>query len=115
MRARVLGSGGVVVCTNCDVADRMIPRLRGLLGRSELRSGEGLLISPCPSVHTFFMRFSIDVVFLDREKAIVDIAQSVRPWRAAGARGAAAALELPAGTAGKLGLQVGDVLTIEGP
>jgi uncharacterized membrane protein (UPF0127 family) len=70
-----------------------------------------MLINASPSVHTFFMRFPIDVVFLDKDKTIVRIAHSVRPWRTAGARGAAAALELPAGTAAERGLAAGDTLS----
>jgi uncharacterized membrane protein (UPF0127 family) len=64
-------------------------------------------------VHTFFMRFAIDVVFLDRERRIVGISHTLRPWRVAGARRAHAALELPAGTAERHGLAIGDVLAVE--
>jgi uncharacterized protein len=84
--------------------------MRGLLGRTSLESGGGLLIKPTPSVHMFFMRFAIDVVFLDRENRVVGIAHTLKPWRIAGARRAHAALELPAGTAETLALQKGDVL-----
>jgi uncharacterized membrane protein (UPF0127 family) len=104
---RVASEDGMVVAERCDVADRMLPRMRGLLGRSGLSSGEGIFLSPAPSVHTFFMRFAIDVVFLDASKTIVKIAHSVRPWRMTGARHASAALELPAGTASALGLRPG--------
>jgi uncharacterized membrane protein (UPF0127 family) len=72
-----------------------------------------MLISPAPSVHTFFMRFPIDVVFLDRERRVVGISHSVGPWRMAGARGAVAALELAAGTAARHQLQKGDLLRLD--
>jgi hypothetical protein len=72
-----------------------------------------MLIEPAPSVHMFFMRFAIDVVFLDREDTIVGIAHTLRPWRMAGARHARVALELPAGTAEQHGLQKGDRLQTE--
>ena len=81
--------------------------MRGLLGRSELAPGEGLLIRPAPSVHTFFMRFPIDVVFLDRDRTIVKIVSRLRPWRVASARKAVAALELEAGAADRAGLRLG--------
>jgi uncharacterized membrane protein (UPF0127 family) len=84
----------------------------GLLGRRKLPSGEGLLLRPASSVHTLFMRFSIDVVFLDRDGEVVKIAASVRPWRTAGARGAKAVLELPAGEAERRELRVGDRLDL---
>jgi uncharacterized protein len=84
--------------------------MRGLLGRDGLESGEGLLLKPCGSVHTFFMRFPIDVVFLDRELAVVAVSAEVAPWRTARARGAKAVLELPAGEAARRGIAVGERL-----
>ncbi|HKG10267.1 MAG TPA: DUF192 domain-containing protein, partial [Gaiellaceae bacterium] len=80
------------------------------LGRSSLPSGQGILLRPAASVHTFFMRFSIDVVFLDDELRVVAIAADLRPWRAAGKRGARAVVELPAGECERRGLRVGDQL-----
>jgi uncharacterized membrane protein (UPF0127 family) len=109
---RVVTGSGVVVCERCDVADRMLPRMRGLLGRSGLEPGEGMLINPAPSVMTFFMRFPIDVVFLNKAKTIVKIVHDLRPWRAAGARKAVAALELPAGAAASAGLRTGMTLVV---
>lgn len=110
---QVVAPDGAVVCGRCDVADRALPRMRGLLGRAGLAPEEGMLISPAPSVHTFFMRFPIDVVFLDRERRVVGISHSVGPWRMAGARGAVAALELAAGTAARHQLQKGDLLRLD--
>ena len=81
--------------------------MRGLLGRDGLAQGEGLLIKPCGSVHTFFMRFPIDVVFCDRELSVVAVRPEVPPWRTAGARGAKVALELAAGEAARLGIAPG--------
>ncbi|TML60208.1 MAG: DUF192 domain-containing protein, partial [Actinobacteria bacterium] len=57
--------------------------MKGLLGRTSLPDGEGLLLKPCGSVHTFFMRFPIDVVFLDRELSVVAVSAEVAPWRTA--------------------------------
>ena len=99
---------GVVVCEECLVAATPLTRMRGLLGRSSLPSGQGILLRPAASVHTFFMRFPIDVVFLDGELRVVEIAADLRPWRAAGKRGARAVLELPAGECARRGLAVGD-------
>ena len=73
--------------------------MRGLLGRRGLDSGEGLLLRPAPSVMTFFMRFPIDAVFLDREGTVLKVRSNLRPWRLAGCRGAHATLELAAGEA----------------
>jgi uncharacterized protein len=104
----VTRSDGVVVCEECLVAATPFTRLRGLLGRKSLPSGQGILLRPAGSVHTFFMRFAIDVVFLDDELRVVAIAADLRPWRAAGKRGARAVLELPAGECARRGLAVGD-------
>jgi hypothetical protein len=73
-------------------------RLRGLLGRAP----QPILLAPARSVHTCFMRFPIDVVFLDEELRVVKVVRALAPWRFAGARGATAVLELPAGGAAGL-------------
>jgi len=86
--------------------------MRGLLGRKGLDSGEGLLLRPASSVHTFFMRFPIDVVFLDRALVVLGIADGLDPWRAASRKGAKAVLELPAGESSRCELTVGEQLTL---
>jgi uncharacterized protein len=88
-----------VVCERCLVAATPWARMRGLLGRDELPRGEGILLRPAGSVHTFFMRFPIDVVFLDRENRVVDVERELGAWRTAKRRGSKAVLELPAGAA----------------
>jgi hypothetical protein len=101
---------GAVVCERCTLADSPVSRMRGLLGRDGLEQGEGLLLRPASSVHTFFMRFPIDVVFLDRALVVLGIADGLDPWRTASKRGAKAVLELPAGESTRRGLSVGDKL-----
>jgi uncharacterized protein len=103
---------GTIVCERCTVADNPLRRMRGLLGRDGLESGEGLLLRPASAVHTYFMRFPIDVVFLDRSLVVVGIADSVDPWKARSRKGAKAVLELPAGESERRGLAVGDRLTL---
>jgi uncharacterized membrane protein (UPF0127 family) len=100
-----------VICGRCTLADRPLARLRGLLGREGLESDQGLLLRPASSVHTFFMRFPIDVVFLDRALVVLGIQDAIDPWHAASQRGAKAVLELPAGESSRRGLAVGDQLT----
>lgn len=87
--------------------------MRGLLGRAGLEPGGGMLIDSAPSVHMFFMRFPIDVVFLARDRTVVGVKHRLAPWRVAGARRAVAALELPSGRAAEVGIEVGDRLVIE--
>jgi uncharacterized protein len=106
------GRLGQVVCERCLVADRPWSRMRGLLGRKELPGGEGILLRPCGSVHTFFMRFPIDVVFLDRDLTVLAVERELRPWRTAARRGAKAALELAAGEAARRCIGTGDRLSL---
>jgi uncharacterized protein len=101
---------GSIVCERCVQADTALAHMRGLLGRRVLPTGEGILLKPASSVHMAFMRFPIDAVFLDRDLRVVKIASDLKPWRAAGSRGAKAVLEIPAGEAGRRGLSVGDRL-----
>jgi uncharacterized membrane protein (UPF0127 family) len=103
---------GQVVCERCLVADSPWPRMRGLLGRRGLESGEGLLLKPAGSVHTLFMRFPIDVVFLSREGDVLKVARALPAWRLAGARRAKAALELGADEAERRGISVGTRLDL---
>ena len=110
---RVRTADGALVCERCEVPESSFARMRGLLGRDGLDPGSGMLLDASPSVHMLFMRFAIDVVFLDRERRVVAVRHCLRPWRVAGARRAVAALELPAGTAAALGLEEGDVLSLE--
>jgi len=110
---RIVTAAGADVCTHCEVAESALARMRGLMGRESLEPGHGMLINGTASIQMLFMRFPIDVVFLDRSKAIVGISHDVKPWRGiAGARGAGAALELPAGTAKAHDLHIGDILSV---
>jgi uncharacterized protein len=104
---------GAVVCERCEIPESAFGRARGLLGRDGLDPGGGMLIDRAGSVHMFFMRFRIDVVFVDRDWRVVGVRHGLRPWRMAAARRAVAALELPAGAAAAAGIQVGDLLARE--
>jgi len=92
------------------LADGFFSRLRGLLFAPALQPGHGLLLVPCASVHTAFMAYAIDVVFLDRAGRIRGIVPRLKPWRAAAFPGAYQTLELAAGEAARLGLQAGQSL-----
>ena len=108
----VIRADEAVVCERCLVADRPFARMRGLLGRRTLPVGEGVLLRPASSVHTFFMRFPIDVVFLDGDGRVVRVAERVPPWRMVAARASRAVLELPAGEAGRRVIRAGDRLEV---
>jgi uncharacterized protein len=97
-----------------DVADTPARRLVGLLAHDSLADGKGLVITPCGAVHTWFMKFSIDVLFLDRADTVVRVASCLPPFRLAwGTRRAVATIELPAGTAARAGVAEGMRLTVK--
>lgn len=89
---------GTVLATRLEAAHTGPTRRKGLLGREGLSPGEGLWIAPCESVHTFFMRFPIDLVYLDRKNRIRKVRSAVGPWRMSVCLAAHGVLELPAGT-----------------
>jgi uncharacterized membrane protein (UPF0127 family)/CheY-like chemotaxis protein len=99
---------GRIVCETVVVADRWGRRLRGLLGRRRLPPGEGLLLRPSFSIHTAFMRFPIDAVFLDHDLVVLKIDANLRPFRTSSCRGAREVVELSAGECARRGLAVGD-------
>ena len=99
-----------VLATCMEVADSAAMRNKGLLGRERISPGEGLWIIPCASVHTFWMRFPIDLVYLDRKKRIRKLSSDVRPWRLSACLWAHSVLELPPGTIRGTRTQPGDSL-----
>ena len=88
---------GTVLATRLEAAHTGPTRRKGLLGRDGLERGEGLWIAPCESVHTFFMRFPIDLVYLDRERRIKKARSAVGPWRLSACLSARSVLELAGG------------------
>jgi uncharacterized protein len=90
---------GLIMANRVTIASRRLDRAIGLLGRTRLEAGEALWITPCHGVHTWFMRFSIDVVAMDADGVIVDAVSMLKPWRMRLPKpGARSVLELPAGT-----------------
>ena len=107
----VCRSDGSNLC-QASIAESFVARGIGLLGRRSLADDEGLLIDPCKSVHTLFMRFPIDVIYLDQENVVTKIA-ALKPFQLSmGGKGARRALELPKNSLEKHGIKVGEVLSI---
>jgi uncharacterized membrane protein (UPF0127 family) len=94
------------------IADTPLSRLRGLMGRKELPGDEGLLLTPAWSVHTSFMQFPIDVVYLESDLTVLGMREGMKPWRMSAWRGARSVLELPAGTCERRRLRPGDRLAL---
>lgn len=101
-----------IVASCVEVADRGPARTRGLLGRQSLTAGEGLWIVPCEAVHTFGMRFAIDLVYLDRRNIVRKVRNSVPPWRLSGCLRAHSVIELAAGTLKSTPVRPGDTLQL---
>ena len=99
-----------MVCERVEVASTRGARTKGFLGRDGLEPGEGLLIEHTGSVHTAFMRFPMDAVFIDKQMCVRRIVPDIPPFRIAWARRARRVLELPAGEAARVGLQEGSRL-----
>lgn len=102
-----------VILTRVRKTETLLERTKGLLGCKSLMQGEGLLISPCNSIHTFFMRFPIDVVFLNKKNMITKIIRAMKPFRFGMAVNSSFVLELMAGQADMSGMQPGDYLIWE--
>ena len=96
-----------------EIADTSAKRRTGLLGRDHLDPGQGLWIVPCESVHSFFMKFAIDLVYLDRKQQVRKVRSRMVPWRLSACLNAHSILELPAGVIEATGTQRGDRLQIE--
>ena len=104
------------LATQLRVANTHYQRMVGLVGtsRTAFCDGDGLWIVPCRGVHTFAMRYAIDVVYLDRENKVIHIHDNVRPWRLTPVMAeAATVLELPAHTAWSTGTKIGDAVEIK--
>jgi hypothetical protein len=102
-----------VLASHADVADTSEKRRVGLLKHTSLAPGEGLWIAPCESVHTFFMKFPIDLVYLDKRLRVRKVRHAVRPWRLSACLTAHSVLELPAGSVAETGTVAGDELTMD--
>jgi len=100
------------VATALELAVTRRARRRGLLGRDGLDDSAALILAPCTAVHTAFMRFAIDVLFLDRDGRAVKIVSNVAPWRIALAARAYAVVEMTAGSVSRQGVQLGDRLYV---
>jgi uncharacterized membrane protein (UPF0127 family) len=104
---------GTLLGDAIDLADTSEKRTRGLLKHSELRAGEGLWITPCEGVHTFFMKFAIDLVYIDRKHVVRKTVPNVGPWRMSMCLPAHSIVELPAGTIAPSATCKGDQLVFE--
>ena len=104
---------GTILAESADVADTSAKRRTGLLKHSKLDPGQGLWIAPCESVHSFGMKFAIDVVYLDRKKKVRKIRKNMVPRRISACLTANSVLELPVGVIEASRTEPGDQLEFE--
>jgi uncharacterized membrane protein (UPF0127 family) len=105
---------GTTLATRARLASSYSARLFGLMGRRGVDEGGGILLTKSASIHSFFMRFRFDAIFIDRENRVVKIVPAMRQWWVAfGGRGAKDVIELPAGVAERTGTQPGDSLAFD--
>lgn len=104
---------GTLLGDAVDKADTSKKRKTGLLKHTELRPGEGLWIVPCEGVHTFFMKFALDLVYIDRKHVVRKVVPNVPAWRASLCLSAHSIIELPAGSVAPTGTVKGDQLSFE--
>jgi uncharacterized membrane protein (UPF0127 family) len=108
-------SKGRYIASKAKMADSFLKRLVGLMGKSELEEEACLVITPCSSIHTFFMKFSIDVVFIDKGCKVVKLIRGVGPQKMVmPVRGAHSVVEFDSRNEMTYGIEEGDVLKIEG-
>ena len=102
------------VAADVQVADNYWKRLVGLMGKPGLPADAGLWIVPCNDIHSFFMRFEFDVIFVDKQNTVVHLVERMKPWRVSKfVKGGRAVLELPAGTIAASGTQLGDLIELQ--
>ena len=103
---------GMVLAEKLETAFESAVRRRGLLGRSGLDTGTALIIAPCNSIHTFFMKFAIDAVFVSRDGRVRKVYSALPPWRIGFSWNAFAVIELRSSGAARAGTRIGDILEI---
>lgn len=102
-----------ILAEDAAIADTLLKRMKGLLGKKEFEKGVALVIKPCNSVHTFFMHFPIDLIFVNSENHVVKTVSNLNPWRISGIYfSAQSCIELPAGTIRATFTSSGDILSI---
>ena len=108
-------SNNRVIGEKIKIADSFWGRFRGLMLAEQLQEGEGLLISPCNSIHMMFMKFPIDAVFLDAENKVKALYSKLKPWVGFSSwhRDASQVLEIKEGMIAKTELKIGDILSME--
>ena len=103
-----------ILADRLEVADNTFTRMKGLLGRSGLEKGQGLHITPCTNIHSFFMKFKFDAIFIDKQGKVKCLEEKIKPWsRVRFCFSAHSVIELPAGIISETYTKLGDKLDFE--
>ncbi len=103
-----------VVAEEVKLADNYLSRLMGLMGKAGLPPSHGLWIVPCSDIHSCFMRFEFDAIFVDKDNRVLHLVEKMKPWRVSKfVKGGRAVLELPGGAIAASGTQIGDQLEVK--
>lgn len=114
MRVARVARDAAILISRLEVAETTAERMRGLLGREGLEPASGLLLAPCTSIHTWFMQFSLDLVFISSEWRVTRVVRRVPPFRAVrGGAGAWGVIEVEHGWLDEASVRAGDRLTLQ--
>lgn len=103
-----------LVLENVRLANGFLQKFKGLMGRKKLNKSEGLMLLNCNSIHTCFMKFPIDVIFLNIDHEVIAMRKEVRPWRMVNfIKKAYITVEMAAGTIEHKNIEVGDLLIMK--
>ena len=103
---------GQIVAEHADLAQSPLKRMKGLLGKKGLAPDEAIILRPASSIHTVFMRFAIDVIYIDRDSKVVKVVRNLVPYRFSSAKGAKTVIEMTAGATNSTDLHPGDQLVM---
>ncbi|NJD04257.1 MAG: DUF192 domain-containing protein [Ruminiclostridium sp.] len=107
-------SKNTILAENCSTANTFFTRFKGLMGVNRLPAGSGLHIAPCNSIHMFFMKIPLDIVFLDKDNTVVHLIEDIKPWKVSKiVHKAHSVLELPTGTIKASGTRMEDKIGFE--
>ena len=109
---RLVDAAGNEIAHRVEIAVDFLDLFTGLLGRAALPPGEGLYLTGCSSIHMFFMRFAIDVVYVDERHRILQVEPGLAPWKTSSCRGAYSTIELGAGTLDGIEIKAGDQIRL---
>lgn len=109
----IISNKNIIICEKCKMANTFVSRFKGLMLRKSLPEDEGLYLKKCNSIHMFFMKFPIDVLFIDKNSLVVHTLKDFKPWKVSQIiKGAIDVLELASGTIDKLNIMVGDHIIV---